>query len=292
MTMPRSRRSRIGARRSLLHVSANVTNVTNGQELLNIAISLAADVANGVRKRARQARMEVRLKDGHAGPVTSADEWAERTLAERILEQRPNDGVLGEEGTSVAGQTGVTWVIDPIDGTTNFVYDLPGSAVSVGVEVDGVALAGVVVDLTRGDLFSACRGSGARRNKEHIHPSDMALLGRALVGTGIHPDHTRRERQADVLRHVLPRIGDLRRLGGCALDICSVACGRLDGFYDLGLKPWDLSASLLIATEAGATVTRLGSHTDGLVVCTSPGIHDELVEAVLCTTSAQRPSGH
>ena len=269
-----------------------MTDVTGAQELLNIAISLAADVASGVRKRAPDARRAVRLKDDHGGPVTSADEWAERTLVERILEKRPNDGILGEEGASVAGQTGVTWVIDPIDGTTNFVYDLPGSAVSVGVEVDGVALAGVVVDLTRGDLFSACRGSGARRNKENIRPSDVALLGRSLVGTGVHPDHTRRERQADVLHHVLPRIGDLRRLGGCAVEICSVACGRLDGFYDLGLKPWDLSASLLIATEAGATVTKLDGHTDGLVVCTAPGIHDELVDAVLFTSSTQCSSGN
>ena len=267
------------------NVSANVTQVTGAQELLNIAVSLAAEVASGVRKRARHARMAVRLKDDHGGPVTSADEWAERTLVERILERRPDDGVLGEEGASVAGLTGVTWVIDPIDGTTNFVYDLPGSAVSVGVEVDGVAVAGVVVDLTRGDLFSACRGSGAHRNNQHVRPSNVALLRRALVGTGIHPDHARRERQADVLRHVLPLIGDLRRLGGCALDICSVACGRLDGFYDLGLKRWDLSASLLIASEAGATVTKLGSHGDGLVVCATPGIHDELVDAVLSTTS-------
>ena len=254
-----------------------------------MAISLAADVAGGVRERAGAARRAVRLKDGHGGPVTSADEWAEQTLVERILEQRPNDGVLGEEGTSVAGKTGVTWVIDPIDGTTNFVYDLPGSAISVGVEVDGEALAGVVVDLTRGDLFSACRGSGAHRNKAGISPSDVALLGRALVGTGIHPDHSRRERQADVLRHLLPRIGDLRRLGGCAVDICSVACGRLDGFYDLGLKPWDLSAALLIAAEAGATVTKLDGHADGLVVCTSPGIHDQLVDAVLSPAASQRP---
>lgn len=260
--------------------------MTNPQELLGLAISLAADVGSGVRERAVEARETVRFKSGNADSVTSADEWAEGVLVERILRHRPRDGVLGEEGTSIKSESGVVWVIDPIDGTTNFVYDLPGSAVSVGVEVDGVATAGVVVDLTRGEIFGAALGMGARRNGERIEPSEIRSLKRALIGTGIHPDQTRRESQVEVLRHVLPRIGDLRRLGGCAVDVCSVASGRLDGFYDIGLKPWDLSAAMLIAAEAGAQVTQHENYGDGLVVCAAPGIHDELLDAVMVSASA------
>lgn len=268
-------------------VSANVKYMAEAQDLLKLAAPLAAEVAAGVRKRAADARAAVRMKNGYADPVTSADEWAERELVERILAIRPDDGILGEEGTLVAGTSGVVWIIDPIDGTTNFVHDLPGSAVSIGAELNGEAIAGVVADLTRGEVFSATLGNGAFRNNKPIRPSEVTFLNRALVGTGIHPDFTRRQAQADVFRHVLPRIGDLRRLGSCTVDICSVACGRLDGFFDSGLKPWDLSASLLVAKEAGAQVTMLDGCADGLVVCTAPGIHDELIEVVIATASAR-----
>lgn len=261
--------------------------MAEAQDFLELAVPLAAEVVDGIIERAVAARTTVRLKDGYADPVTSADEWAERVLVERILGIRPDDGILGEEGTLVVGTSGVVWVIDPIDGTTNFVYDLPGSAVSIGTEVDGTAIAGVIADLTRGEVFSAALGGGAFRNNVPIQPSDIEFLGRALIGTGIHPDLTRRPDQADALRCVLPRIGDLRRLGSCTVEICSVACGRLDGFFDSGLKPWDLSASLLVAKEAGAQVTMLDGIADGVVVCTAPGIHDEFVELVVAAVSAQ-----
>ena len=259
--------------------------MTEAKDLLKLAAPLAAEVAAGVRKRAADARTAVRLKNGYADPVTTADEWAERELVERILAIRPDDGILGEEGTLVAGTSGVVWVIDPIDGTTNFVYDLPGSAVSIGAEVNGAAIAGVVADLTRGEVFSAAVGGGAFRNDKPIRPSEIAFLDRALIGTGIHPDSTRRQGQAEVLSHLLPRIADLRRLGSCTVEICSVACGRLDGFFDSGLKPWDLSASLLVAKEAGAQVTKLDESPNGLVVCAAPGIHDELLAVVMAAVS-------
>lgn len=261
--------------------------MAEAQDLLKLAVPLVAEVAAGVLKRAAGARATVRLKNGYADPVTSADEWAERELVERILGIRPEDGILGEEGTLVAGTSGVVWVIDPIDGTTNFVYDLPGSAVSIGAEVNGEAIAGVVADLTRGEVFSAALGGGAFRNNQPIHPSEITSLDRALIGTGIHPDFTRRQEQAEVFRHVLPRIGDLRRLGSCSVEICSVACGRLDGFFDSGLKQWDLSAALLVAKEAGAQVTMLDGGADGLVVCTGAGIHDELMEVLMAQVPAR-----
>jgi myo-inositol-1(or 4)-monophosphatase len=189
--------------------------------------------------------------------VTDADRASERLIVEGIRRARPDDAILGEEGTSQPGTSGLRWVIDPLDGTTNFVYGLPAYGVSIAVERDGVALAGVVVDAARAETFSATAGGGAWSAGVRLRCNHIDDLSLALVGTGFSYDAARRARQGKVVAGLLPRIRDLRRVGAAALDLCWVACGRLDAFYEAGLQPWDLAAGALIAREAGADVTDL-----------------------------------
>ena len=181
---------------------------------------------------------------------------------------RPNDGVIGEEGTSKDGTSGITWVIDPIDGTVNYLYNLPVYAVSIAATVndpeafaDGHrAIAGAVYNPVGDELFEAWEGGGARCNGSAIQVSDHDDLATALVGTGFSYSAKNRAEQAAVLARLLPRVRDIRRIGVCAYDICLVAGGRLDGYYEKGVHPWDFAAAALIAREAGAML--LGRDAD------------------------------
>lgn len=206
--------------------------------------------------------------------VTEADRAAERLLVEMIRAERPEDSVLGEEGgASVHGSSPITWVLDPIDGTVNYLYGLPIFSVSVAATVadpaaaDGRrAIAGCVYAPVTGEIFLAHAGGGATRNGEPIAVRQEQDLAQALVGTGFGYTASRRAEQAGIVSAVLPRVRDLRRFGSAAYDLCLLASGRLDLFYERGLQPWDYAAGLLIAAEAGADV--LG-HLDG----TAPGEH-------------------
>ena len=206
--------------------------------------------------------------------VSEVDRASERLLVDGILAARPDDGILGEEGTDRPGRSGVRWVIDPLDGTTNFLYGLPGFAVSIGVEIAGRSVAGAVLDPVQDELFEATLGRGATRNGAAIHCTMVGDLGLSLIGTGFGYEATVRARQADVLRTILPAVRDIRRFGAAAVDLCSVACGRLDGYYEVGLQPWDLAAGGLIATEAGAVLGGLDGGRAGapLTVAAGPGI--------------------
>ena len=190
--------------------------------------------------------------------VTATDRAVEALIVERLLAARPGDGIVGEEGASEAGTSGVRWVVDPIDGTTNFAYDYPAFCTSIAAEVDGAAVVGVVHDPVRGQTFSAVRGGGAFLNG---HPAVVRSAGpplaHALVGTGFGYGAERRAAQGTVLARVLPHVRDIRRAGSAALDLCTVACGRLDAYYERGLQHWDHAAGALIATEAGAWVGTL-----------------------------------
>jgi len=194
--------------------------------------------------------------------VTEMDHASERLIERTVLAERPDDGFAGEEGTSRAGTSGVRWVVDPLDGTTNYLYGFPGFAVSVAAEVAGEVVAGAVVDPLHGDTFVAVRGRGATRNGAPIRVSAEHRLDRALVATGFSYEPERRVRQAQVLTALLGRIRDIRRTGAAAVDLCSVACGRVDAFYERGLQPWDYAAGALVAAEAGA---RLGDLDGGPV---------------------------
>jgi len=207
--------------------------------------------------------------------VSDADRDAERLIRELLARERPDDGLLGEEGSDVEASNGRRWVVDPLDGTTNYLYRFPAWVVSVALEDgDGTAV-GVVHDPLRGETFTALRGGGARLDGDPIAVSGAERLESALIGTGFGYDADRRARQAELLATLLPRVRDIRRAGAAALDLCMVACGRLDGYYERGLHAWDWAAGSLIAAEAGASVLPLPGEPFGLVVA-SPAIADEL----------------
>lgn len=248
-----------------------------------VARQAGALLADGLDR----VRAEVSTKSTGTDLVTEMDRASEALIVAALLAERPDDGILGEEGADEPGRSGVRWVIDPLDGTTNYVYGFPGFNVSIAAEVDGQAGVGVVFDVVRDELFSAQRGAGATRDGAPIRASAATDLGQALVGTGFSYETDRRRRQAAVLVEVLPRVRDIRRQGAAALDLCSVACGRLDAYYERGLAPWDLAAGGLIAREAGAVVTDLVGDPApvGAVVASAPGIASDLL-AVLQAAGA------
>lgn len=207
--------------------------------------------------------------------VTEMDRAAEAAVVEVLLASRPDDGVLGEEGGRRAGTSGVRWVVDPLDGTTNYLYGQPAFAVSVAAEVDGRVAIGCVRDPARGETFSAVAGRGAFRDGVRLAVRPGPELALALVGTGFAYDAATRAEQARALATVLPAVRDVRRVGAAALDLCWVACGRLDGYFERGLQPWDLAAGALVAAEAGAVVTALDGGpavAPGLVVAAGPAL--------------------
>lgn len=231
--------------------------MTDPVVLRDLAVAVATEAGERIRARAGDPGLRVTTKSTHTDPVTEVDREVEELVATSLLAVRPDDGVVGEEGADRVGTSGVRWVVDPIDGTVNFVYGIPGCNVSIAAEHDGQIVAGVVVDPLHGDVFAAARGHGATRNGTPVTCTTVADPGLALVGTGFGYDADRRRRQAEVLVRVLPQVRDIRRVGAAAVDICWVACGRLDGYFEQGLQPWDWAAAGLVAAEAGAVVTDL-----------------------------------
>ena len=243
-------------------------------ELCTLAASIARDAGALLLDAIDLVRTDVRTKSTGTDMVSEVDHAAELLIVERILGARPDDGIVGEEGTDRPGTSGVRWIVDPLDGTTNYLYGLPGFGVSIGIEVDDRVVAGVVLDVVRDELFAATLGGGATRQGQPIRASVVTDLSTALIATGFAYDAAARSRQAHVLTTVLPRVRDIRRFGAAAVDLCSVACARVDGYYERGLAPWDLAAGGLIAAEAGAVVTDFagGAAQAGAVVAAAPGI--------------------
>jgi myo-inositol-1(or 4)-monophosphatase len=196
--------------------------------------------------------------------VSDADRAAEDAISALLRAERPSDGLLGEEGMSVDGSSGRRWVVDPLDGTTNYLYRYRAWAVSVALEDGDGALAGVVLDPLGDELFSASRGGGAFLNGAPIRVRDVDDLSRALVATGFGYDPEVRRGQAEVLLRLLPQVRDVRRAGAAALDLCHVAAGRLDGYYERGINHWDWAAGRLIVEEAGGRVVPLAGGRRGL----------------------------
>ena len=201
--------------------------------------------------------------------VSDADREAEELIYGLLAAERPDDGVLAEEGSSREGTSGRRWVVDPLDGTTNFLYGFPAWAVSVGLEDSDGGLVAVVLDPSRAELFSAVRSQGARLNSAPMEVREAPPLDRALVATDFAYGSARRAEQADVLRRVLPSVRDVRRAGAATLDLAWVAAGRLDGYYERGLKPWDWAAGRLLVVEAGGVVTDLPGEPAGLAAASS-----------------------
>ena len=248
-------------------------------ELVALAARLAEQAGLLLREGQERVRTSVETKSTGTDMVTEMDRASERLIVDGLLAARPDDGVLGEEGASREGRSGVRWVIDPLDGTTNYLYGFPSYGVAIGAEVDGVPVAGAVHDPVHGETFTAVRGAGAHLDARRLPPVGGApTLATALVGTGFAYDAARRGEQAEVLRGVLPYVRDVRRAGAAAVDLCWVAAGRLDAFYERGLAPWDWCAASLVAAEAGARTLR--READGLHLVAPPHLFDGLLALV------------
>lgn len=267
-----------------------------------MAEALAGEAAEFVRRRRGEvfgadasvsASEAVQTKSTPTDPVTVVDTETERLLRDRLAQLRSGDPILGEEGggpaDSSAGRADtVTWVLDPIDGTVNFVYGIPAYAVSVAAQIDGVSVAGAVADVVGGQVYSAGTGLGAHlsdgQGTRRLRCTGVDDLSMALLGTGFGYSRRRRTAQAALAARMLPVVRDVRRIGSAALDLCMVAAGRLDAYYEHGLHVWDCAAGALIAAEAGARVVlpEPGAPTGGadLVVAAAPGIADELLAAL------------
>jgi myo-inositol-1(or 4)-monophosphatase len=230
------------------------------QALLELAESVAATAADLLMDGLRRGNLAVDTKTSSTDMVTEVDRAAEQLIVDLLRAARPHDAIIGEEGANDDGTSGVRWVVDPIDGTTNYLYALPGFSVSLAAELHGTTVAGVVAVPMLNETFTATLGGGARRNGETISVTTVDEPSLALVSTGFSYDPERRRRQAAVLHEVLPAIRDLRRLGAASVDLCAVACGRVDAYYERGLQPWDYAAGALVATEAGAMVGDLDGH--------------------------------
>jgi myo-inositol-1(or 4)-monophosphatase len=246
-------------------------------DLLQLATGLACE-AGALALAMREGVETLPTKSSPTDVVTAADRAVEQLLVDGIRGARPEDGILGEEGAADDGTTGIRWVIDPIDGTVNYLYGIPHWAVSVGVEQDGRAVAGVVYDAAKDELWQAVLGGGSTLNGRALRCSTATTLEQALVATGFGYDARRRAAQARLLPTLLPIVRDIRRQGAGALDLCSVAAGRVDAYYEQGLSPWDLSAGGLIAREAGARVEGLRGRPAGasMVLAATPGVFDAL----------------
>ncbi len=247
-------------------------------ELSGLARSIAGEAAELLRGALETPREGVETKSSSTDMVTETDRASEDLIARRIREARPDDGLLGEEGASVEGSSGYRWVVDPIDGTTNFLYGHPGFAVSIAVERDGETVVGVVCDVVHRELFAAVRDRGATRNDVPIQVSGAGDVAGALIATGFGYDPEQRGRQGAAIARLLPSIRDIRRMGAAAVDLCSVACGRVDGYFERGLSRWDLAAGELIAAEAGARLGGIdgGPAAAGSVIVSTPEIFDDL----------------
>jgi len=257
-------------------------------DLLALAVDTAREAAALVARGRASAREDVGVKSSPVDVVTAVDKDSERLVVSRLLAARPDDGVLGEEGAATAGTSAVRWVVDPIDGTVNFLYGLPAYAVSIAAEVDGVVRAGVVLNVATGELFTAIAGGGARlavpgaAEVEPLAVSNPPSLEQALVATGFGYRAEQRRAQGAAVAELLPRVRDIRRYGSAALDLCSVAAGRVDAYYELGLNPWDHAAGALIAAEAGAVLRGLPGRpfAEPMAIAAAPSIADAFTDLV------------
>jgi myo-inositol-1(or 4)-monophosphatase len=219
-------------------------------------------------------------KSSETDLVSDADLEAERAIRELLDAERPDDGLLAEEGSQAAGASGRRWIVDPLDGTINFLYGFPAWAVSVALEdAHGVAV-GVVHSPVHAETFSAVRAEGARLNGRALHVRDRSELQQAMVATGFSYEADRRAEQAEVIRRLLPSARDIRRAGAAALDLAWVATGRVDAFYERGLHAWDRAAGDLLVREAGGVVANLDGDPPGLIAAATPELLDELAALV------------
>ena len=268
----------------------DVKNSVGLSELLSLAVSAARSAGEAVRSHVSErvayasVRATAETKSSGTDLVTAADRESEQLIVELLLSARPHDGIVGEEGSERRGTSDIEWVIDPIDGTTNFFYRYPGFSISIAASDADGALVGVVHDPMRAETFSAARGEGAWLNGELLAaPSTVAPITEALVATGFSYSAELRRRQAQLLPDLLATVRDIRRGGSVALDLCYVAAGRLDAFYEAMPKRWDIEAGALIVAESGRVTRSVAEVLDGTptLVAGPEGLVDELTALLL-----------
>ena len=258
-------------------------------ELAGVALACAEAAAAVLAQGLEGPPPSVDTKSSATDMVSEVDRGAEAAVARVLTSRRPDDEVLGEEGTARPGTSGIRWVVDPLDGTTNFLFGIPQFSVSVAAEVEGSTLVGIVVDPSRRETWAAVAGWGARRNGRPCRvASGRSTLATALVATGFGYRAARREWQGAVVAHVVSRVRDIRRFGSAALDLCWTAGGRYDAYYEWGLNPWDLAAGALICTEAGA---RVEAFPGRLIVATTPELFGPLSDLLAEAGATDIPSG-
>ena len=251
----------------------------SGAAALALATEAAREAGALLLELRRSPATGVRSKSSATDLVSEADERAERAIVARIERRRPDDALIAEEGSETHGSSGISWYIDPLDGTINYLYGIPHWSVAICCADRAGPLAGVVFDPVREELFAATRGGGARLNDQPLGVTDKSELASALVATGFGYVAEQRETQGRILARVLGDIRDVRRFGSAALDLSWVAAGRYDGYFESVDKPWDWMAGALLVREAGGRVAQLAPSDPALprIIASGPGIHDDLV---------------
>lgn len=246
-----------------------------------VAVAVASAAAGLARERRRAGVSVAATKTSDTDVVTEADRASERLISDLLRHYRPHDAVVGEEGAQLSGDSGVRWIVDPIDGTVNYLYGLDWYAVSVACERDGEMSAGAVVNAATGTVWSASAGEGATRDGEPIRVRDVVPMEQRLIFTGFNYEPDIRTRQAASVAMLLPRIRDIRRFGSCALDLCLLAEGGADGYVEEGVHEWDHAAGGLIAREAGARVeTHTGASGRTAIVAAPEGGYEPFLGVV------------
>ena len=250
--------------------------------LLDLARDIATEAATLIEEGRRRGLSSVETKSSDTDMVTEYDRASEALIVRRLHDARPDDGIVGEEGTDSGGTTGISWFVDPIDGTTNYLYGLAGYAVSIAARDADGGLVGVVAVPALGEIFTARRGNGAHCNGRPIHCSATTELGRALVATGFSYSPENRRHQAARLALMIDRIRDIRRVGAAAPDLCYTASGRVDAYFEEHLNPWDLAAGEVIAIEAGCRTGSLhgGALTPASTLVAPPALFGPLSELI------------
>lgn len=249
---------------------------------MSVAVEAAEAAARELTARFGERPEGLATKTTPTDLVSEADVAAESAIHAVLERRRPDDAILAEEGGERGGGGALRWLVDPLDGTVNFLFGIPAFVVSVACEDADGGLVGVVLDPVRGERFAATRSGPATRGGEPIRGSRRGDLSTAMVATGFGYDAAVRARQAEVVARLLPRVRDIRRVGAAAMDLAWTACGRFDAYFERGVKPWDIAAGCLIAERAGLEVRELpASGADEMGVAVAPaGLMDELVGLV------------
>lgn len=256
--------------------------MTSTADLLAVAEELARAAGDMALRGRKSGDVTATTKSSPTDMVTQYDKASEELITTGLANRRPHDGIIGEEGANTTGSTGITWHIDPIDGTSNFFFDIPMWAVSIGAVDENGPLIGVVYAPALGEIFTASRGGGAFLNGQAIRVRNNSELADALVCTGFSYRIHERTRHAQRVATMVTHIRDIRRFGAAAIDLCFVACGRYDAYFEEHLHSWDLVAGQVIATEAGAIVTNYAGNdvTPAQVLCAQPGVHQQLIQLI------------